>query len=49
MKLLIGLILSVALAACAHYEPFEPTPVADIPEGPGLFTGDDGKWTLYRR
>jgi hypothetical protein len=45
----LGLILlSVALlgAGCAHYEPFEPTPIDDIPDGPGLLTGTTGKWSL---
>lgn len=37
------------VSACAHYEPFDPTPVADIPEGPGLFSGEDGEWVLYRK
>jgi hypothetical protein len=45
----LGLILlSVALwgAGCAHYEPFEPTPIGEIPDGPGLFTGKTGKWSI---
>lgn len=45
----LGLILlSMALwgAGCAHYEPFEPTPIDEIPDGPGLFTGKTGKWSI---
>ena len=46
----IGLIVSMlVLGACAHYEPFEPAPIADIPDGPGLLTGKDGEWVLYRK
>jgi len=42
------MLLSVALlgAGCAHYEPFEPTPIDEIPDGPGLFTGQTGKWSI---
>ena len=36
------------LAGCAA-EPFEYTPVDEIPLGPGLLTGDDGEFVIYRR
>lgn len=50
----IAWILIVAaglgLAACGG-EPLHPSkwkdPPGEIPEGPGLFTGEDGKWDLY--
>ena len=39
--------LAVALAACAGAKPFEYHPTDEIPEGPGLFTGEDGEWVIY--
>lgn len=37
--------LAAALAGCAA-APFDYRPVSDTPAGPGLFTGDKGKFTL---
>lgn len=44
----LGLVcLVLLLVACGvQIEPFEPTPVSEIPDGPGLFTGDNGKWEI---
>jgi hypothetical protein len=45
----LGLVLlSVGLlgVGCSHYEPFEPTPIDEIPDGPGLLTGKTGKWPM---
>jgi hypothetical protein len=45
----LGLVLlSVVLlgVGCSQYEPFEPTPIDEIPDGPGLFTGKTGKWSI---
>ncbi len=39
--------LALALAACAGAKPFEYHPIHEIPEGPGLFTGEDGEWVIY--
>ena len=44
-------ILAVAalgtLAACSNVQPFDYTAVHEIPPGPGLFSGEDGVFTLY--
>lgn len=38
------------LAACAGGEPREPTKVADeIKDGPGVLSGEDGEFVIYRR
>lgn len=48
-RLLVAALLML-LSACAGGEPREPTKVVDeIPEGPGVFSGEDGEFVLYRR
>lgn len=45
----LGLVLLSAVllgGGCSQYEPFEPTPIDEIPDGPGLFTGKTGKWSI---
>lgn len=37
------------LAACSGVEPFAYTEVHEIPPGPGLFSGEDGEFVIYRR
>lgn len=47
-RLAVGALLA-ALSACAG-KPLEPTKVVDeIPEGPGVFSGEDGEFVIYRR
>ncbi|UCH73827.1 MAG: hypothetical protein JSU82_16125 [Rhodospirillales bacterium] len=40
-------ILAGLLAACSGVEPISYTPIDQIPPGPGLFSGEDGVFTLY--
>ena len=44
----LALALSTVLTACADYKPFRPPDNSAIPEGPGLFSGEDGEWVLFR-
>lgn len=46
----IVLLAAVAwlAAACAEITPVDYTSISDIPPGPGLFSGDDGEFTLFR-
>ncbi len=45
-----SLLLLFGLASCAIGEPLEHRRVADeIPSGPGLITGENGEFVLYRR
>ncbi len=48
-----GITLAAAtmlfVAACSDMEPFEAPITSDIPEGPGLFTGEDGEAVIFRR
>ena len=40
----------LVLAACAGTgEISKPTPPDEIPDGPGLFSGKDGEFVIYRR
>lgn len=49
LRLLAGVVLLV-LGACTGGEPREPTKVVDeIREGPGVFSGENGEFVLYRR
>jgi hypothetical protein len=36
-------------AGCAHMQPFEFQEIDEIPPGPGLFSGDDGEFVIFRR
>jgi hypothetical protein len=47
-RLGIALLAGLWLAGCAA-EPFDYTPVDDIPPGPGLLSGEDGEFVIYRR
>ena len=46
-------VLVGALAACALGEPLERKEFQrmgdNVPDGPGLLTGEDGEFVLYRR
>ena len=37
------------LGACADYKPYRAPDNSEIPDGPGLFTGSDGEWVLFRK
>ncbi len=46
-RILAAGALAGALAACSNVEPMSYTPVSEIPPGPGLFSGEDGVFTIY--
>ena len=41
-----ALLLALALGGCAGATPFEYRAADEIPEGPGIFSGRDGAFTL---
>lgn len=43
----IVVLTSASLVACGG-QPLQYTPVDEVPEGPGLFSGEDGEFTIYR-
>ena len=45
----LALATMLFVTACADMEPFEAPITSDIPEGPGLFTGEDGEAVIFRR
>lgn len=50
----IGLLAGIALlstqGACSSIKPLELNNVVDeIPPGPGLFSGEEGEFVIYRR
>ena len=47
-RLAVALSMGLGLAGCAA-APFDYTPVDEIPPGPGLLSGEDGEFVVYRR
>ncbi len=47
VALVLGLS-ALQLSACADYRPYPAPDSSEIPEGPGLFTGSEGEWVLFR-
>ncbi len=50
-KLLALALLAVGLAACSVGEPLDQATLEEsdeIPPGPGLFSGEDGEFVIYR-
>ena len=45
---LIVALIALGLTACQGAEPFDFRPISEIPAGPGLFSGADGQFALYR-
>ena len=43
------LAVCAMLAACAGWEPLEPPVAGEIPEGAGVFSGEDGEFVIFRR
>lgn len=47
--MLAVLVLALALGACAEMKPLDYTPSGEIPPGPGLFSGKDGEFKVFRK
>jgi len=43
------LAVCTTLGACSGWKPFEPPVAEEIPDGPGLFSGEDGEFVIFRR
>ena len=51
-RMMLGVVLTAALtfvACAANKEPFEYQSDNDAKQGRGVFTGEDGVWTIYRK
>lgn len=40
-------VMLLLLGACADVKPLEYTEIHEIPPGPGLLSGEDGKFVLF--
>ena len=47
--MLAMILLALALGACADTKPLDYTPAGEIPPGPGLFSGKDGEFKIFRK
>ncbi len=41
--------LAIVLTACGKAKPLDYTQTGEIPPGPGLFSGDDGRFVVFRK
>ena len=48
LGIVLALALVIALAACGRGTPVEPHAADDLKEGPGLLTGEEGRFVIYR-
>ena len=46
---ILVLALALCLPACTGVTPVPYTPTDEIKAGPGLLSGEDGEFTLFRR
>jgi hypothetical protein len=49
LALVVGLAASLPMAACSGYQPMDFPDQRENPTFPGLFTGKDGEWIIYRK
>ncbi|MDE0726496.1 MAG: hypothetical protein VCF08_06055 [Alphaproteobacteria bacterium] len=45
----IFLAFALLLTSCGKAKPFDYTETGEIPAGPGLFSGKDGKFSVFRK
>lgn len=48
-KKLFFILTCLVLVSCANPRPFEYHKIDEIPEGPGLFSGEKGEIILYSK
>ena len=48
-RALLALLVPLLLSGCGKYRPYEYVEPTDIPPGPGLLTGEDGEFVIYRK
>lgn len=42
-------IIALSVAGCSQWKPYKPPESTEIPEGPGLLSGEDGEFVIYRK
>lgn len=47
----LGMVLAglLLLSACANMKPYQPAPGSEIPPGPGLLSGKNGEFSIFRK
>ena len=48
-KFILMLFAASVLASCANSQPYEYRRIDEVPDGPGLFSGEDGEFTIYSK
>lgn len=48
LPLVLGIVLGI-LAGCTQGKPLTHVAADEIPPGPGLFSGEEGEFVLFRR
>ena len=49
MRAALALTVALLLVGCADMEPFDPPVAGEMNPEPGLLSGPDGEFVLYRR
>lgn len=49
VKCLVTMAATLVVAACGAYKPYEYHDERETMQGPGLFSGEDGVFTVYGR
>ena len=49
LLLVLILVIALSVAGCSQWKPYRPPESREIPVGPGLLSGEDGEFVIYRK
>ena len=49
LLLMLSLMITLTGMGCAQWKPYKPPVSSEIPEGPGVLSGEDGEFVIYRK
>ncbi len=49
LLLVLILVIALSVTGCSQWKPYKPPESTEIPEGPGLLSGEDGEFVIYRK
>ena len=49
LLLMLILVIALSVTGCSQWKPFQPPATTEIPKGPGLLSGEDGEFVIYRK